>query len=280
MKKLYEEITDEELAALTGAIKTRYGIDFTRYERKSLKRGFARLMGKHDMDSLLDLWGVILKDADFFKKCIDDLTVNLTELFRNPEIWEKLEEVLDTFKFTPKINIWHAGCASGEEVYSMAMVLQKKGLLNKTRLLGTDISSVALAKAMKAWYPKALMPKYENSLKKYLPNGSFHSMFNEVDGHAEVKEELRKIADFRYHNLVSDKMNEKFDIIFCRNVMIYFDDDLKMNVLKSLLSSLNEDGFFILGYYDMLPERSRELLKQYDSNTRIYTSKPYLKQLG
>jgi len=265
-----EEISDEELAALTGAIKNRYGIDFTNYESKSLKRGFTRLMGKNRMDSLLDLWNVILKDKTFFKSCIDDLTVNLTELFRNPEIWNTMGKVLDNFKGHSEINIWHAGCATGEEVYSMAMVADNKNLLRKTKALGTDISSKALAKAMGAKYPKELLTKYEKSLRKYLPEGNLTDLFDMDSGEAVVKSKFRSHADFRHHNLVTDTMDRKFEIIFCRNVMIYFDDLLKMKVLESLLNSLTDDGFLVIGYYDMIPEESRQILDPYDSNNRIY----------
>ena len=271
IKKSYDEITDQELEALTSAIKNRYGIDFTNYERKSLKRGFTRLMRKNNIDSLLDLWRIILKDQQFFKNCIDDLTVNLTELFRNPEIWEAMEHVLMTLESKSQIKIWHAGCATGEEVYSMAMVAENSGFLHKIDSLGTDISSVALKRAQKGIYPKDLLTKYEKSLRKYLPSGNITDMFYLQNGNAEVKKNLSKVVEFRNHNLVSDSMNKKFDIVFCRNVLIYFDDVLKMKVLKKLLSTLNPDGFLVLGYYDMLPDESREILEQYDSNNRIYT---------
>ncbi|MEP1097232.1 MAG: protein-glutamate O-methyltransferase CheR [Cyclobacteriaceae bacterium] len=277
-KRLYEEISDEELTALTEAIKNRYGIDFTHYEKRSLKRGFSRLMGKNGMDSLLELWNAVLKDQDFFKKCIDDLTVNLTELFRNPEIWDVMGDILENYRTNREINIWHAGCATGEEVYSMAMVAENKKLLHRVKTLGTDISSNALSKAKAGKYPKELLSKYERSLKKYLPGGKITDMFDINDGQAEIKGRFRHNIEFRHHNLVSDRMHKKFEIIFCRNVMIYFDDVLKMQVLKMLMNSLTDDGFLVIGYYDMIPEESREFLGQYDSNNRIYVPTRKLKE--
>ncbi len=271
-------LSDEELAALTDAIKNRYGIDFTNYEKRSLKRGFVRLMNKNHIDSLLELWSKILKESDFFKSCIDDLTVNLTELFRNPEIWDEVGSLLTQFKHKTSINVWHAGCATGEEVYSMAMVAHNKGLLYKLKSLATDISSKAISKAKEGYYANELLPKYEKSLKKYLPNGEIKDMFDFEDGKAYIKKKFR-VADFKIHNLVSDKMTRKFDIIFCRNVLIYFDEVLKLQVLESLVNALNDDGYLVLGYYDMLPESSKDLISQYNTDTRIYVPLRSLKQV-
>lgn len=271
----YQDISDEELSAITNAIKNRYGIDFTSYEKKSLKRGFSRLMGKKGIASLLDLWKVILSDHNFFKSSIDDLTVNLTELFRNPEIWEAMDQqILEKLRHKQTIKIWHAGCSTGEEVYSMAMVLHKKNLHYRSKTLATDISSVVLKKALEGAYSTTLAAKYERSFQKYLPSGVMSDMFD-IDGrNAVVKERFRRNIEFRMHNLVSDAMNEKFDIIFCRNVMIYFDDGLKLKVLELLRNSLNPDGFLVLGYYDMLPEKAKGIIEQYDPKIRVYKPKP------
>jgi chemotaxis protein methyltransferase CheR len=268
------EITDEELASLTTAIKTRFGIDFTSYEKKSLKRGFARLIARNDLGSLLGLWSKILKDKEFLVKYIDDLLVNLTELFRNPEIWLKIkDDVLERLKTRPAINIWHAGCSTGEEIYSMAIVLKEQYLLYKTKAVATDLSTAALNTAKDGIYNKMLYKKYVSSYLSYYPKGNPDKHFN-IDEHTiAIKEELKKHVTFSIHNLVQDKMNKKFNIIFCRNVMIYFDEDLKMKVLKLFYESLEDDGFFIIGYYDMLPENSKELFVLHDATTRIYKKK-------
>jgi len=268
------EISDEELNSLTTAIKTRFGIDFTNYEPKSLKRGFARLIIKHKFGSILGLWQKIMTDRDYFLNCIDDLTVNLTELFRNPEIWVKLhDEILDRYNSKFRINMWHAGCSTGEEVYSMAIVLRDKGILRKSRTLATDLSSTALSKAMEGKYSSMLVEKYEKSFKKYLPKGDIHGCFTEEGKHWKVNHELKKHIEFKEHNLVQDPMDRKFDIIFCRNVMIYFDDALKTKVLKLFHKSLEDRGILIIGYYDMLPPESKELFEVIDSKTRMYIKK-------
>lgn len=266
-------ISDEELEALTLAIKRRYAIDFTQYEKKSLKRGFARMINKNKMKSILDLWSIILKQQDFFKQCIDDLYVNLTELFRNPEIWRVLAVILSDFKDQQEIKIWHAGCSTGEEVYSMAMIADSVGLIHKLNSVGTDISKAALEKAKKGVYPKMLLKKYERSLKSSLPDKTFDEMFTSTENGSEIKERFKQPAQFRSLDLVTQKMYQTHDIVFCRNVMIYFDNPLKQKVIDTLLDALQPNGYLVLGYYDILPEVCTRLLKPFDSKNHIYQKK-------
>jgi chemotaxis protein methyltransferase CheR len=266
-----EILSNEELRSLTLAIKNKYGIDFTNYESKSLKRGFGRLIMRKKLNSILELWSKILRDRDFFNGCIDELTVNLTELFRNPEIWIKLrDDILPLYKSKHKLNIWHAGCSSGEEVYTMAIVLKELQMLRRTKALATDLSPKILGQAIEGRYSGMLMNKYSKTFSKYILNGKLEDNFKCKDGEALVKDEFRKHVEFKQHNLVQDEMDQTFDIIFCRNVMIYFDDELKQKVLKLFYDSLADDGFFIIGYYDMLPYESKELFEVYDAKTRVY----------
>jgi chemotaxis protein methyltransferase CheR len=265
------EISDEELNSLTSSIKIRYGIDFTNYEPKSLKRGFARLIMKHDLGSLVGLWGKVLKDKEFILSCIDDLTVNLTELFRNPEVWIKIrDEIIPSLMNQPNIDIWHAGCSTGEEIYTMAIVLEQNRAYNKSKLMATDLSATALAKAMEGSYSSLLQKKYKESFEKFLTIGKFDNYFDSGEREIKVKDALKRNVLFQRHNLVQDKMNQKFDIVFCRNVMIYFDEKLKMSVLNLFHSCLKPGGYMIIGYYDMMPEASKELFKLSDATTRIY----------
>ncbi len=272
--KQRQEISDEELDSLTSAIKVRYGMDFTNYEKASLKRGFTRLIQKHELDSLIGLWSKIMKDKEFLYSCIDGLTVNLTELFRNPEIWIKLkEDVLTQLQGKIKLNIWHAGCSSGEEVYTMAMVLQDKKLLHKSSMLATDLSVSILEQARQGEYSTIQVNKYLKASRQYCSEANLNDWFEMGEHSSHVKEKYKKHIKFEQHNLVQDPMSKSFDIIFCRNVMIYFDDILKMKVLKLFHSCLKDDGFFVIGYYDMLPAGHKELFELYDSTTRLYRKK-------
>lgn len=268
-----ELITDEEMSALMVAIKNRYGLDFTNYEKSSLKRGINRLMMKHGMESSLDLWARVLHDIDFFNLAIDDLLVNLTELFRNPDVWIKLrDEILVKYNRRP-VKIWHAGCSTGEEVYTMAIVLEEKGMLNSSRLVASDLSNKALAKAKKGDYPLEVIKQYLTPFLKFFPDRKLEDYFDFHDRHATIKKAYQQMVKFERHNLVHDDVTGRYDIIFCRNVMIYFDDKLKKRVLNLIHKSLNPGGHLIIGYYDIMPDAGKELFQVYDIKTRVYTKK-------
>ncbi|MBV6639196.1 MAG: protein-glutamate O-methyltransferase CheR [Cyclobacteriaceae bacterium] len=270
----YNSISDEELMAITSIIKNRFGIDFTGYEKQSMKRSLARVMGKCKLDSTTDLINVILDENNRFVNSINDLTFSRTELFRNPDVWEVLEQdVLEKLKFKPNINIWHAGCSSGEEVYSMALILAHHNLLQKTTTLATDISTRALDRAIQGRYSNTLVSKFEKSLQRFRPYGQIDELFHIDEFNATVRDQYKKHINFRNHNLISDSTNEKFDIIFCRNVMLYFDDTLKLEVIKKLRQSLKDGGFLVLGYYDLLPEEVEEYIVPYSASSQIFQAK-------
>lgn len=266
-------ISDEELNALLLAMKNRYGLDFTNYEKSSLKRGVSRLMMKHKMESLLELWSRILSDRIFVMEAIDDLLVNLTELFRNPDVWLKIRDnILDKIPSKP-LQIWHAGCSTGEEVYTMAIVLEEKGLLRSNYTIATDLSSKALNAAKKGDYSHVLLTQYLKPFLEFYPTRKLEYYFDFKHKHATIKPQYTNHINFQKHNLVNDGVIGSFDLIFCRNVMIYFDEKLKQVVLQLLHKSLKEDGYLILGYYDMMPEFGKGLFSLVDVKTRIYQKK-------
>lgn len=264
----------EEVKALTNAIYRRYGLDFTNYEMKSLSRGFARLMSKSKLKNSLELWSKILNDKDFFKDSIDDLMVNLTELFRNPVAWNYLRtDILSQYQNREQLDIWHAGCATGEEVYTTAILLKEMNLLAKSKALASDLSNRALDIALLGKYSSNMMNNYQKSFKSIYPDKDILEYFELIDDHYFIKEEFKKYVEFRNHNLVHDEMDQKFDIIFCRNVMIYFDDVLKAKVLKMFGDSLKPDGLLITGFYDTLPQVVFENFNIYNNSNRIYIKK-------
>lgn len=269
------EISDEELASLTNAIRTRFGIDFTCYEAKSLKRGFSRLIARHELGSLVGLWSKILKDREFLISYIDELLVNLTEMFRNPEVWTKIKnDLIENLKYKTTITFWHAGCSTGEEIYSMAILLKEMHLLFKAKTVASDLSTTALEQAKEGKYNAMLWKKYMAAYRQCFPEGNPENYFTLDEKEFKVNEALKKHVRFVRHNLVQEKMEQKFDVILCRNVMIYFDEALKMKVLRLFYDALEDDGYFIIGYYDMLPEQSKTLFRLYDATTRIYKKVP------
>lgn len=275
---MIERITDEELSSLLQAMKNRYDLDFSNYEKKSFKRSIARLMMKHKIKSVLELWSKIIRDKEFFLESIDDLLVNLTELFRNPDAWIKIrDQILPNFEKSPKLRIWHAGCSTGEEVYTMGIVLEEKNILSKSNILATDLSSTALAAAIKGEYSLLILKQYLKPFLEFYPRRKMEDFFNFSDKFAVIKHVYQRHVRFLNHNLVHDEMTEKFDIIFCRNVMIYFDEKLKLKVLKMFYDCLNPGGTLIIGYYDIMPDAGKEMFDAFDVKTRIYKKRDNIK---
>ncbi|WP_258101325.1 CheR family methyltransferase [Marinoscillum pacificum] len=267
-------ISEEEVKSLMTAMKKRYDLDFTNYETSSLCRGVTRLMAKHKISAPLDLWSRVLNDDDFFLNSIDDLMINLTELFRNPEAWVGVRKsILENLKYKQNLKVWHAGCSTGEEVYTMAMILDDCGLLDRSDILATDLSKKALAQAQSGEYSIQLMNKYAKSFKKFFPKRILEDFFDLDTDIATIKPRYKRNVTYQQHNLVSCDMTDKFDIIFCRNVLIYFDGVLKQRIINFLESCLTEDGYLVLGFYDTIPQRVLEVFDVKDQSSRIYKKK-------
>ena len=246
-------ITDEELHSLTHAILRRYDIDFTCYEPLSLKRRIARSVSVLQLDSIHDLWVKLLRDRSFIYPFIDEVSVGLTAMFRDPVLWSYLkEELLETLRPKDQITLWHAGCSTGEEVYTMGIVLQEKGLLTKTRGVATDISESALAVAKGGSYHELKKDEYASNYLQYHPHGLFRRYYQATDEGVHMKPALIEHVEFRMHNIITQPPPGKFDIIFCRNVMIYFDLPSKVRLLNQFYDHLHEGGYLVIGFYDAL----------------------------
>jgi chemotaxis protein methyltransferase CheR len=192
-------------------------------------------------------------------------------MFRNHEFWLGLRgNVLPGFYVKNNLNIWHAGCSTGEEVYSMAILLLEEDLIHKARVTATDLNSQAIQYATTGEFSSAYLPAYR---KNYTAAGGKRTLdcYYTLDGDLMRFNKIsRQYFTFYQHNLVKDPMAERFDIIFCRNVMIYFDETLKMNVLRLFHQCLDPGGFFVIGFYDALPGEYREYFELYDPNTKTY----------
>lgn len=266
------ELTDEELNSLNRAILTRYGIDFTSYESASFKRRVARAISVFKLESVHGLWVKLLKDRDFIYPFIDELTVGLTAMFRDPILWSTLKKsVLRPYQEQDILNIWHAGCSTGEEVFTMGIVLNELNLTDKTKALATDLNQSAVKFAKEGRYRKQIIDEYLQNFKQYNPVKRFESYYA-LDGEtAHFDTNLIRHVQFENHNLLMEKMHQKFDIIFCRNVMIYFDTTTKLRLLEQFHECLNPGGYFIIGFYDALvPLINEEKFEFYDLNAKIF----------
>jgi chemotaxis protein methyltransferase CheR len=240
-----QAIRDEDIELILSDLLDNY--------RASLRRRFDRIFVLDKFPSFAEFRHKIKTDSHYLMRLVEELTVNVTEMFRDPHFYKNLrEEVLPVLSTYPFIRIWHAGCSTGEEVYSMAIMLQEANLLHKSLLYATDINPGVLEKAKSGIFALSQMKQYSENY--ILSGGSkdFSNYYTANYSRAKFNEDLVKKIIFSTHNLVSDHSFNEFQLILCRNVLIYFDKDLQSRVLNLFDESLEKLGFLALGSKETL----------------------------
>jgi chemotaxis protein methyltransferase CheR len=238
----------KEMEILLNDIQTSYGYDFTEYSKASLQRRVQRLFSLDNFVSFAEFRYRLHEDPQYFRRFVEEITVNVTEMLRDPSFYRLIRAaVLPVLATYPFIRIWHAGCSSGEEVYSMAILLKEAGLLHKSLLYGTDINPLVIEKARKGIFPVSQMQKYSEN---YIQSGGiedFSSYYTSNYHLAKFDSSLSSKMIFSTHNLVSDSSFNEFQLILCRNVLIYFERELQSKVFRLFDSSLENFGYLALG---------------------------------
>ena len=248
MKHELNVIKDEELHAVLTDLHDLYGYDFTDYARASLKRRINRLMSLDEFPSFAEFRYRITSDPSYLQRVVEELTVNVTEMFRDPGFYRALKaQVLPILATYPLIRIWHAGCSTGEEVYSMAILLNEANLLQKSLLYATDINPGVLERARSGIMYLGQMKQYSENYLEAGGEASFSNYYTANYDRARLDENLISRVIFSTHNLVSDRSFNEFQLILCRNVLIYFDKILQERVFTLFDSSLEKLGFLALG---------------------------------
>ncbi len=243
-----EEIEDIELDLVLEAIYRRYGHDFRNYSRASIKRRIRNILGKEKYGTMSQMISPLLHDEAFFEKIIFDLSITVSEMFRDPEFFRVLrKQVIPYLKTHPFIKIWHAGCATGEEVYSLAILLKEEGFYDRSTIFATDFNDVALGMAKEGIYSLDRMKEFTANYQKSGGSGSFSQYYHTGYDAAILEPSLRKNIAFANHNLVTDGVFSEVHFILCRNVLIYFNKDLQNRVLKLFKDSLAHGGILALG---------------------------------
>jgi len=246
-------LKDDEIEFTLNEILDVYGYDFTFYARASLKRRINRLFVLDRFTSFAEFLYRIRSDEFYFKRFVEEITVNVTEMFRDPSFYKVLkEEILPMVATNPHIKIWHAGCSTGEEVYSMAILLKEAGLLHKSLIYATDINPAVLEKLALGIFPLSQMKQYSENYIAAGGTQDFSSYYTAIYGSAKFNEELNKKMIWSTHNLVSDRSFNEFHIIVCRNVLIYFNKELQERVFGVFDESLAKLGYLCLGSKETL----------------------------
>jgi chemotaxis protein methyltransferase CheR len=247
------ELSDDDIEVILNDVVEVYGYDFTNYSRASMRRRITRLVVKDRFASFAEFRYRIRSDKSYFRRFVEEITVNVTEMFRDPLFYKSLREhVLPMLAPLPVIRVWHAGCSTGEEVYSMAIVLQEAGLLRKSLLYATDINPSVLEKVRHGVYPISQMKQYSENYILSGGKNDFSAYYTAKYDSVKFDELLSKRIVLATHNLVADRSFNEFQLILCRNVMIYFDKPFQDRVLRLFYESLEMLGYLALGSKETL----------------------------
>lgn len=244
------ELEHLEIELLLEGVFRHYGFDFRSYAYASIRRRlWKRLEGEGGgLRTISDLQARVLHDPDAMERLLLDLTVNVTAMFRDPSFYREFRErVVPLLRTYPFIRIWHAGCSTGEEVFSMAILLEEEGLYDRARLYATDINDVVLQRAKQGIFPLDRMQEYTDNYIKAGGTRSFSEYYTAKYDAALFSPSLTRNVVFSQHNLVTDRSFSEFHVIFCRNVLIYFDKTLQNRVHRLFYESLVMFGVLALG---------------------------------
>lgn len=247
------DLSNEQLDKILTVVDRRFGYDFRGYARASIRRRVHGFMSRSGILTTEALEYQLLNDETCFPRFLQYISVHVTEMFRDPGFYKMMRaEVIPQLASYPFIKIWHAGCSTGEEVYSMAILLQEEGLLERTKLYATDINAYVLGKAKQGIFPLRYMQEYtrnyRNSGGKEVFSGYYTAKYDNVVFDASLKKNMV----FAMHNLTSDGSFNEFNLIFCRNVLIYFDRAFQQRCVRLFQQSLCLLGYLALGTKESL----------------------------
>jgi chemotaxis protein methyltransferase CheR len=266
------ELEQLEIELLLTGLARHYGYDFRGYAPASLYRRVRHALAGEGVATISQLQDRVLHDEAALERFLRSLTVHVTSMFRDPDVYRAIRKhVLPQMRTYPFIRIWHVGCASGEEVYSMAILLEEEGLYDRARIYATDISDRILDQARRGMFPLGVMRKYTEAYHRAGGVRDFSRYYVADAEHASMSSALRRNVVFSRHNAASDGSFNEFNLIFCRNVMIYFGDQLRDHVHHLLDESLVRFGYLCVGKKESLlqtPLASR--FEELPGMSRIY----------
>lgn len=261
-----------EIELLLQAIFLKYGYDFRDYSRAHIKRRLLHFIASKELGSISRLQQLLLTERKYFDELIQEFSINVTEMFRSPGFYktirEKVAGILSTY---PYLRIWHAGCSTGEEVYSLAILLQEEGLYDRTQIYATDFNPRVIRSARQATFPIKYIREYTTNYQKAGGHESFSDYYHATNNSVIFDKSLTHNMVFAEHNLVSDGVFSEVNMVISRNVLIYFNRILQNKVLNLFNDSLTVGGFLGLGSKEtILFSDIAGSYKVVDSKEKIY----------
>ncbi len=266
------ELERVEVELLLEGIYRQYGFDFRAYAYASIRRRLWKRINEEGLPTVSALQARVLHEPPLMERLLLDLSVNVTAMFRDPSFYCAFREhVVPLLRTYPFIRLWHAGCATGEEVYSMAILLEEEGLYGRSRIYATDINEVVLQKAKEGIFPLERMQEYTENYIAAGGRRAFSDYYLAKYGGALFSPSLTTNVVFSQHNLVTDRSFAEFNVILCRNVLIYFDKALQARVHKLFYGSLATFGVLALGSKESMRFSPHESdYEQLDGTEKIF----------
>jgi chemotaxis protein methyltransferase CheR len=265
------DIEELEIRLLLDAIHARYGYRFQDYAQSSMRRRVRAALARSGLPHLGDLQHKLLADPEFFARLLDDLTVRVSDLFRDPPFYREWREaVVPLLRTYPLLKIWHAGCASGEEVYSTAILLSEEKLYERAQMYATDMSATALEMAREGVYPQKRAADFASNYREGGGQRELGDYFSHAYDRMVVREELRRNIVFFQHDLSSEQALGEMHVVFCRNVLLYFGSELRARALTTFSECLARGGFLCLGMNESLPAEFSGEFAEFRGRERIY----------
>ena len=266
------ELERVEIELLLEGIFRHYGYDFRAYAYASLRRRIWKRIRNERLETVSALQDRVLHDSGAMERLLLNLSINVTAMFRDPSFYKAFRaKVIPLLRTYPFIRVWHAGCSTGEEVYSMAILFMEEGLYDRARIYATDINDAVLQQARTGIFPLDKMQEYTQNYLRAGGTRSFSEYYTAAYDGALFNPELKKRVVFAQHNLVDDRSFAEFNVILCRNVMIYFDRTLQGRVHELFYVSLPTYGILALGSKETLRFSAFEdRYEELDGREKIY----------
>ena len=269
-----QELELRDVKKVIETIREHYPYDFSNYAKASLRRRIMHVIDVHRLSDVDELNRRLREEESFFKRVIEDISVNTTEMFRDPTFWRTLrDEVLPPLSDNRTIRVWHAGCSSGEEVFSMAVLLEEEGLMERANIYATDLHQSIIDQAKQGRFRMQNMETNRNNYEQFMGRGQLADHYEEKGDYAVFNPDLLRNVRFKVHDLVQDESFMRFDLILCRNVLIYFDQELQRKVVELFHQSNLREGYFCIGSKETiqwLNSTTAEKYKPVNSRESIY----------
>ena len=259
---------------LLEAVYRKYHYDFRGYARASLRRRLWRRAHEEHVRTLSGLQEKVLHDPLVMERLLRDLSINVTEMFRDPAFFRAVRErVVPILRTYPYVRVWNAGCSTGEETFSLAIVLEEAGLLDRTRIYATDMNDDVLQRARGGRFPLDKMRRYTENYHRAGGTGDFSRFFTVEGDRAVLRSGLMENAVFAQHNLAQDSSFNEFQLVVCRNVLIYFGRPLQERVHDLFLESLARFGVLALGHKESVVASHEDRYELIDPAEKLYRRK-------